>query len=64
MLKGIEVIEPETFEQENHFYPKALNAQLHPLVSHFFNLSHERIINRYSHLNPQVDTNFLRGILK
>tara|TARA_R110002072_G_scaffold64203_2_gene159320 strand:+ start:163605 stop:165041 length:1437 start_codon:yes stop_codon:yes gene_type:complete len=64
MKNGIEIISPDNFDQDNHFYPKALNSQLHPLVSHFFNLSHERIIKRYSHLNPQVDVEVLAEILK
>ncbi len=63
MKRRIEVIKPDHFEQEHHFYPKALNSQLHPLVSHFLNLDHERVIKRYSHLNPQIDTNTLREIL-
>ncbi len=64
MKREIEIIKPDNFEQENHFYPKALNSQLHAMVSHFFNLDHERIIKRYSHLNPQVDTDKLREVLK
>lgn len=64
MKRKVEIIRPDNFEQENHFYPKALNSQLHGMVSHFFNLDHERIIKRYSHLNPQVDTDLLRSILK
>ncbi|MCP4911632.1 MAG: hypothetical protein GY909_00825 [Oligoflexia bacterium] len=63
MSRKIEIIEPDNFEQENHFYPKALNSQLHPMVSHFFNLDHKRIIKRYSHLNPQVDVEKLKEIL-
>ncbi|MEE6248952.1 MAG: hypothetical protein VX583_01055 [Bdellovibrionota bacterium] len=62
--KKIEILTPDNFEQENHFYPKALNSQLHVMVSHFFNLDHDRIIKRYSHLNPQVDQKVLRDILK
>ncbi|MCT4642961.1 MAG: hypothetical protein N4A33_11785 [Bacteriovoracaceae bacterium] len=62
--RRIEVISPDNFEQENHFYPKALNAQLHPMVSHFLNLDHERIINRYKHLNPKIDSEYLRSALK
>ena len=63
-MRKIEIVKPDSFEQEDHFYPKALNSQLHAMVSHFFNLDHERIIERYSHLNPQVDTTALRDILK
>ncbi|MCB9092003.1 MAG: hypothetical protein H6620_05535 [Halobacteriovoraceae bacterium] len=63
-MKEVELITPDNFEQENHFYPKALNSQLHPMVGHFFNLDHDRIIKRYSHLNPQVKESSLRSILK
>lgn len=64
MSAKIEIIKPDNFEQENHFYPKALNAQLHGMVSYFFNLDHARIIKRYIHLNPQVDPHKLEEILK
>ncbi len=64
MTREIELIEPNNFEQENHFYPKALNSQLHPMVSHFLNLDHDRLISRYAHLNPQVDTEELKKLLK
>ncbi len=63
MKKHIEIIEPDNFEPENHFYPKALNSQLHSMISHFFNLGQERIIERYSHLNPQVDKDVLKLVL-
>ncbi|MCO4795664.1 MAG: hypothetical protein KC493_18240 [Bacteriovoracaceae bacterium] len=63
MKNIIELIEPDNFEQDNHFYPKALNSQLHPIVSHFFNLDKKRIIKRYLHLNPQIDEEALDGIL-
>ncbi len=64
MKRKIEIIKPENFEQENHFYPKALNSQLHAMVSHFFNLDHSRVIKRYTHLNPQVNAKMLESILK
>lgn len=64
MKRVVEIIRPDHFEQEQHFYPKALNSQLHAMVSHFFNLDHERIIKRYGHLNPQVNANALENILK
>lgn len=63
MTRLVEKIEPNTFEQEDHFYPKALNSQLHSLVSHFYGLDHDRIIKRYNHLNPQVDPIYLKEIL-
>lgn len=62
-MRTVEVIAPENFEQEEHFYPKALNSQLHAMVSHFFNLDHNRIVKRYNYLNPQVDAQALKEIL-
>ncbi len=59
----IEIIHPGTFEPNNHWYPKALNAQIHPLVSYFMNLGSERVVNRYCHLNPQVDKEKLTELL-
>lgn len=54
---------PNHFEQENHFYPKALNAQIHPMVNFFMNLSNDRIVERYVHLNPMVNAEKLREYL-
>jgi hypothetical protein len=51
------------FEPEQHFYPRVLNAQIHPLIQSFFTLGNERIIARYTHLNPQVKPEVLKGIL-
>jgi len=59
----IELINPGTFDPELHWYPKALNATIHPMVSFFLNLSKERIITRYCHLNPIVDKEKLEEIL-
>lgn len=63
-MRKVEIIKPDSFEQEDHFYPKALNSQLHAMVGHFFNLDHDRIVKRYSHLNPQVNSENLKSILK
>lgn len=51
------------FEPEQHFYPRVLNAQIHPLVQSFFTLGNDRIIARYTHLNPQVKPGDLKRIL-
>ncbi|KAI8352745.1 hypothetical protein B0O80DRAFT_82406 [Mortierella sp. GBAus27b] len=53
----------EHFESEKHFYPRVLNAQIHPMVSYFFSLDNERIIARYMHLNPLVNEDVLRKCL-
>lgn len=63
MDRKIEVIKPNDFDQQNHFYPKALNAQLHPLVGFFLNLNHSQLVERYYHLNPQIDPKALKKIL-
>ncbi len=59
----VELINPGTFEIENHYYSKVLNAQIHPFVSFLLNLETDRLINRYCHLNPQVSKEFLKEIL-
>lgn len=63
MQKKIENVQPGTFISDNHWYPKALNATIHPMVNFFLNLSKERIITRYCHLHPMVDRDQLREIL-
>ncbi len=57
------VISPGSFEPRNHFYSRVLNAQIHPLVSFFLRMSNRRIVNRYCHLNPRVDPEFLEEVL-
>jgi hypothetical protein len=66
MEKGkypVQKIVPNSFEPENHWYPRALNATIHSMVSFFFSLNTQRIINRYCHLNPRVKHEFLDEIL-
>ncbi|KAJ3294106.1 hypothetical protein HDU79_011465 [Rhizoclosmatium sp. JEL0117] len=52
------------FEAEKHFYPRVLNAHIHPLVSSFLTLGNERILARYTHLNPQVNFDVLKNLLE
>ncbi|KAJ3073839.1 hypothetical protein HDU98_000509 [Podochytrium sp. JEL0797] len=52
------------FEAEKHFYPRVLNAHIHPLVSSFLTLGNERILARYTHLNPQVNFDILKNLLE
>ena len=52
------------FEQTNHYYPKILNAEIHPLVNYFLNLSVKRIAERYCHLHPKVNKKALIDLLK
>ncbi|MFD0993547.1 hypothetical protein [Tenacibaculum geojense] len=62
-MKKTEVISPNSFNSENHWYPKVLNATIHPMVNFFLNLDKERIISRYCHLHPTVDREKLEEIL-
>eukprot|EP01094_Clydonella_sp_ATCC50884_P018096 TRINITY_DN328_c0_g2_i6.p2 TRINITY_DN328_c0_g2~~TRINITY_DN328_c0_g2_i6.p2 ORF type:complete len:529 (+),score=238.91 TRINITY_DN328_c0_g2_i6:53-1588(+) len=52
------------FDANNHYYPRVINATIHPLVLHFLNLGNKRIINRYCHLHPMVDPKHLAHILE
>lgn len=63
MSRSIDVIHPNTFEAENHWYPKALNATIHPMVNFFLNLDKQKIINRYCHLRPRVNRAKLEEVL-
>lgn len=54
---------PGSFEPIEHFYPKVLNAQIHPLVRYFMGLGNERIAERYCHLHPEVRPGSVRALL-
>lgn len=58
-----QLIQPDDFEAHRHWYPKALNATIHPMVNFFLNLSQERIVSRYCHMHPMVNADKLREIL-
>ncbi len=63
MKDQITVVQPESFNNENHWYPKALNATIHPMVNFFLNLDIKKIVSRYCHLNPMVDRDKLKEVL-
>ena len=54
---------PGSFEVERHFYPKVINAHLHPLVRYLLALGNRRIAERYCHLHPDVDAEAVMGLL-
>ena len=58
-----EAVAPGNFEPENHFYPRVLNAQIHPMMRYFMGLSTERLVSRFCHLNPEVPAERLRALL-
>ncbi len=60
---AVERFEPGRFDSDRHFYPRSLNAPIHPLVANFFGMSLDRLINRYCHLHPRVSEETLRTIL-
>ncbi len=62
-MQKIEIITPNNYLAENHWYPKALNATIHPMVSFFLTLSSKRIVSRYCHLHPRVSVSDLSEIL-
>lgn len=63
MANDIRIVQPDEFEPHLHWYPKALNATIHPMINFFLKLEKERIINRYCHMHPKVDRDGLRTIL-
>jgi len=56
-------VESGVFEPERHFYPRVLNAQIHPYLSFFMRMDNARIIKRFCHLNPRVDGQALTKLL-
>ena len=62
-MKKIRVVQPDEFEAHEHWYPKALNATIHPMINFFLNLEQNRIISRYCHLHPTVNGDKLKEVL-
>jgi hypothetical protein len=56
-------IEPGSFEIEKHFYPRVLNAHIHPLVRNLFDMGNQRIASRYCHLHPEVKPDAVHELL-
>ena len=63
MKEQVQQIKPGNFNNENHWYPKALNATIHPMVSFFLNLDTTKIVSRYCHLHPMVNRDKLVELL-
>ena len=63
MKDQIKIVKPGSFNHEDHWYPKALNATIHPMVNFFLNLDKKRIVSRYCHLHPTVDRDKLIELL-
>lgn len=61
--KNVHLVEPGDFEATEHWYPRVLNSNIHPLVSYFLNLSHEQMVERYQRLHPSSDSKAILEIL-
>ena len=55
MKHKVRLFSPGSFETEKHYYPRVLNAHLHPLVRYFRGLSNAQLSARYNHLHPEAD---------
>ncbi|MFK8101481.1 MAG: hypothetical protein AB8G15_03105 [Saprospiraceae bacterium] len=62
-LASVKLVKPGMFEAHEHWYPKAMNATIHPMISFFLNLEQDRIVSRYCHLHPTVDAEKLKELL-
>ncbi|MCB9050078.1 MAG: hypothetical protein H6556_11660 [Lewinellaceae bacterium] len=58
-----QLVSPGQFEPVEHWYAKALNATIHPMISFFLHLTEDRIIKRYCHLHPKVKPEKLKSLL-
>ncbi|MCB9779499.1 MAG: hypothetical protein H6742_13130 [Alphaproteobacteria bacterium] len=54
---------PGTFDEVRHFYPKVLNANLHPILRFFLSLGNERLAERYCHLHPEARPEAVHALL-
>jgi hypothetical protein len=63
VFKNVHLVEPGDFEPSDHWYPRVLNSNIHPLVAYFLNLSHDQIIERYIRINPSANKESLKEIL-
>lgn len=62
-MSACELIPPQSFESERHFYPRVPNARLHPTVRAFLAMGNERLALRYQHLHPEVSHDGIRDLL-
>ncbi|NND06455.1 MAG: hypothetical protein HKN87_08740 [Saprospiraceae bacterium] len=63
MHKESTLVSPGSFNNEHHWYAKAQNATIHPMVNYFLNLDQRRIVSRYCHLHPRVNRERLVQLL-
>ena len=63
MLSSPALVKPGHFETELHFYPRVLNAHIHPLIRNLMDMGNDRIASRYCHLHPEVSPQAVRDLL-
>lgn len=65
-LNKIETLQPDQFDPNSHFYQKVINSHIHPLVRAFFRIANNpsMLVNRYCHLHPEADREFLQKLLQ
>ena len=63
-MSRVRLIPPGSFEVADHFYPRVLNAQIHPLVRYFLALGNDRVAERYCHLHPEVRPDAVTALLR
>lgn len=51
------------FVPEKHFYPRVVNAEVHSLIETFLSMENDRIIARYTNLNPRIKPETLKSVL-
>ena len=61
--RGIHRIDPGAFRPENHWYPAAFNATIHPMVAFLMHMRSDQIVARYCHLHPAIDPAEVQALL-
>ncbi len=63
LFTGVTAVAPGSFDPALHFYPRVVNAQIHPLVRYFMDLGNARIAERYGHLHPEASKDAIKAAL-
>lgn len=63
ITENVHLVEPGDFEPSEHWYPRVLNSNIHPLVSHFLYMRNEQYVERYCRLNPEADPEAIAEVL-
>ena len=63
-VKEVVAVTPGSFEASAHFYPRVLNAHIHPVVRTFLSLGNARIAKRYCHLHPEAQPDAVAAALR